>query len=166
VSAHAASWWWWIDQPATSKPIDWAAVGRAAHVAAKMGSEQLKVAQAINVPIISDNADLFALMAALGEFFRQMAGTGHGPQAEEQPAPGAAASGARNEPESRIDPETREAANLLGISLPASAREIRRACRQKLIDERIHPDHGGDGEQARRVIAARDLLVDRCKVQS
>jgi hypothetical protein len=166
VTANAAGWWWWTDQPVATKPIDWAAVGRAAHLAAKTGSEQLRIAEAVKIPIISNNAGVFALMAAMAEFFRQMNGTARRQRAEEQAAPDATATGARNESEPRVDREIHEAATLLGVSLPASVEEIRRAFRQKLIAEQIHPDHGGDEERTRQVIAARDLLVDRCKVQS
>jgi hypothetical protein len=66
----------------------------------------------------------------------------------------------------RVDPKFRDAAILLGVPLDASVEKIRRACRLKLSRERIHPDHGGNAEAAKRVIAARDLLVKRAKERS
>jgi hypothetical protein len=59
--------------------------------------------------------------------------------------------------------EARRAAALLGVSLDASADEIRRALRVKLGSSRLHPDHGGDGVEAARLIAAKNLLIDRVR---
>ena len=55
------------------------------------------------------------------------------------------------------------AASLLGVDLDASDAEIRAALRARLTESRSHPDHGGDGDQAARLIAARDLLIERAR---
>jgi hypothetical protein len=60
--------------------------------------------------------------------------------------------------------EAAEAAQLLGVGLDASESEIRAALRARLTDSRMHPDHGGDGEEAKRLIAARNLLVERARM--
>src|SRR5215831_7235153 len=64
---------------------------------------------------------------------------------------------ARNLP--AADLEILRAAILLGVSIDASADEIRSAFRTRLRE--IHPDHGGDAEATRRLIAARDLMMER-----
>ena len=61
-----------------------------------------------------------------------------------------------------LDPAV-EAAALLGVELDASPDEIRRALRAKLTATAAHPDHGGDCEEASRLIAARNLLVERAR---
>jgi hypothetical protein len=53
------------------------------------------------------------------------------------------------------------AADLLGIQPDASESEIRAALRSRLASSRLHPDHGGDGEEAKRLIAAQNLLIAR-----
>jgi hypothetical protein len=55
--------------------------------------------------------------------------------------------------------ELRNARQLLGVSEDASADQIRRALKIKLRDGRLHPDHGGDGVLATKLIGARDLLI-------
>jgi hypothetical protein len=64
------------------------------------------------------------------------------------------------------DTSVRGAAALLGVSLGASADEVRAALRRKLGASRLHPDQGGDGEHAKRLIAAKNLLVERARGQS
>lgn len=59
------------------------------------------------------------------------------------------------------DEPARDAAALLGVSLDATADEVRAALRSKLATSRLHPDHGGSGEEATRLITARNLLVER-----
>jgi hypothetical protein len=59
--------------------------------------------------------------------------------------------------------EAQAAARLLGVSLDASTDEIRRALRVKLASSGLHPDHGGDGVEAARLIAAKNLLVARVR---
>ena len=51
------------------------------------------------------------------------------------------------------------ARRVLGVSAKADAGEIR-AAHRRLMGE-LHPDRGGSEEQARRVNAARDLLLTR-----
>jgi hypothetical protein len=52
-----------------------------------------------------------------------------------------------------------EARQLLGVGLSADAEEIN-AAHRRLIAQ-VHPDRGGTAELARRVNAARDLLLGR-----
>jgi DnaJ homolog subfamily C member 19 len=63
----------------------------------------------------------------------------------------------------QADPETAHAEVMLGVSPDASEAEIRAALRAKLIETRAHPDHGGNAESTRRLIAARDLLLERVR---
>lgn len=51
----------------------------------------------------------------------------------------------------------REARDLLGLRAGASEADIREAHRRLI--QRVHPDAGGSAALARRVNAARDLLV-------
>ncbi|GAA4824809.1 hypothetical protein GCM10023232_23350 [Sphingosinicella ginsenosidimutans] len=50
-----------------------------------------------------------------------------------------------------------EARTLLGIDAGASENEVRAAHRR--VIQRVHPDAGGSSELAKRVNAARDLLL-------
>jgi hypothetical protein len=59
-----------------------------------------------------------------------------------------------------------EAALILGVRLDATEDQIRAALRARLRDSRIHPDQGGDGEEAKRLIAARNLLVERARARA
>lgn len=59
-----------------------------------------------------------------------------------------------------------EAANVLGVDVDASADEIRAALRAKMSAGRVHPDHGGDERVAKRLIAARNFLVERARGNS
>jgi hypothetical protein len=73
--------------------------------------------------------------------------------------------------ETRDEPDADEAAaaraaGLLGVSLTATPDEIRAALRAKLATSRLHPDHGGDGELARALIAAQNLLLARARGRS
>ncbi len=52
-----------------------------------------------------------------------------------------------------------EARQLLGLGLNAGADEINAAHRKLIAD--VHPDRGGAADMARRVNAARDLLLAR-----
>lgn len=52
-----------------------------------------------------------------------------------------------------------EAARLLGVGPHANADAINAAFRKNMAQ--AHPDQGGDAEHARRLIAARDLLLNR-----
>ncbi len=56
-----------------------------------------------------------------------------------------------------------DAARVLGVSLDASSDEIRAALRRKLAVSRIHPDHGGEVAHARKLIDAKNLLVERAR---
>jgi hypothetical protein len=58
-----------------------------------------------------------------------------------------------------------EAATLLGVSLDASEDQVRAALRERLVDHRLHPDQGGDPEQAKRFIAAQNLLIERARAR-
>ncbi|WP_321163191.1 J domain-containing protein [Sphingomonas sp. Leaf412] len=51
------------------------------------------------------------------------------------------------------------ARRLLGVGARADAADIRAAHRRLMSD--AHPDRGGSGEEARRLNAARDMLLAR-----
>jgi hypothetical protein len=59
-----------------------------------------------------------------------------------------------------------EAATLLGVSLDATPDQIRAALRAKMGEARVHPEHGGDPDLAKRLIAAKNRLIERAKVPS
>jgi hypothetical protein len=75
----------------------------------------------------------------------------HGVQIEEPAASGA------------DDDDAIEAAALLGVSVDASDTEIRAALRARFSSSGLHPDHGGDGVEAARLIAAKNLLIERLR---
>src|SRR5262245_44508196 len=59
-----------------------------------------------------------------------------------------------------------DARSTLGVEWPATVDEIRSAFRRKVI--RIHPDHGGDEDETRELIRARDVLLayaEKCDEQ-
>jgi hypothetical protein len=62
------------------------------------------------------------------------------------------------------DAELSAAAALVGVKIGASEKEIRAAARARMTELRIHPDHGGDEERAKRFNVARDLLLKHAKV--
>jgi len=62
-----------------------------------------------------------------------------------------------------VDVAAVEAATILGVDVDATADEIRAALRSRLSSSRLHPDQGGDGEEAKRLIAAKNLLVARAR---
>jgi hypothetical protein len=71
---------------------------------------------------------------------------------------------AEDEPEESSDDDAAiDAARLLGVRVDASANEVRAALRTRLANSRLHPDQGGDGDAAKRLIAAKNLLIDRIK---
>jgi hypothetical protein len=78
---------------------------------------------------------------------------------EQQPC-GADKPSARPEPDRRVV----EAAAMLGITPDASEDEIRAALRALLSSSKLHPDHGGDGVEAKRLIAAKNLLIEHAKL--
>lgn len=57
------------------------------------------------------------------------------------------------------DPQVREALALLDLPDGASEAEIRAAHRRRMAG--AHPDRGGSADEARRLNAARDLLLPR-----
>ncbi|MCU1280969.1 MAG: hypothetical protein JWM53_4515 [bacterium] len=59
-----------------------------------------------------------------------------------------------------------DAADHLGISVDASADEVRAALRERIAASRIHPDQGGAHADAARLIAAKNLLCDRARRRS
>ena len=62
------------------------------------------------------------------------------------------------------DAKLTEAASILGVATNASEDEIRAALRARLASSRLHPDHGGDGVEASRLISAKNLLIERAKL--
>jgi hypothetical protein len=162
-------------EAAPAKPIDWGALGRATQSACKTANDLLRSnAHRMNNPVVAQVARFCALVAGVNAFHVHMAQERAAKEATERKGAEerAAAAGPRRSPSERptdsapVDPKLREAAILLGVPLDASVEKIRRACRAKLTRERIHPDHGGNAETAKRVIAARDLLVRRAKERS
>ena len=59
-----------------------------------------------------------------------------------------------------------EAGELLGVDPQAGQSEIRAALRAHLAKSRAHPDHGGDVEEAKRLIAAQNLLLEHARSRS
>jgi len=59
-----------------------------------------------------------------------------------------------------------EAGELLGVDPQAGEAEIRAALRAHLAESRVHPDHGGDVEEAKRLIAAQNLLLEHARSRS
>ncbi len=59
------------------------------------------------------------------------------------------------------DPALTDAAHVLGVAVDASPDEIRAAFRRRFADERLHPDQGGDEEAAKRLTAAKNLLIQQ-----
>lgn len=66
------------------------------------------------------------------------------------------------EPPTLSAPE-QHAATLLGVNATATEDQIRSALRARLATSRLHPDHGGDGQEATRLIAAKNLLIERAR---
>jgi hypothetical protein len=60
--------------------------------------------------------------------------------------------------------EATQAASLLGVATDATEDQIRAALRARLASSRLHPDHGGDGVEASRLISAKNLLVERARL--
>jgi hypothetical protein len=56
-----------------------------------------------------------------------------------------------------------DAAKALGVDLSANADDIRAALRRRMAESRVHPDQGGDADLAKRLIAAKNLLVERIR---
>jgi GNAT superfamily N-acetyltransferase len=50
--------------------------------------------------------------------------------------------------------------------VPEEWLDQRAALRSRLSASRLHPDQGGDGEEAKRLIAAKNLLVERLRASS
>ncbi len=57
------------------------------------------------------------------------------------------------------------AAALLDVTVEATEKQIRSALRRRLSESHAHPDHGGDGDHAQRLIAARDFLLKHVRSQ-
>ena len=72
-------------------------------------------------------------------------------------------SGPAVEPPPVVDVEALKAAEALGVKVDATQDEIRAALRRGLGSSGLHPDHGGDGEEAKRLIAAKNLLIERAR---
>ncbi|MBR0553786.1 J domain-containing protein [Stakelama marina] len=64
-----------------------------------------------------------------------------------------------HEPVSVPTREEREAREVLGVGENADAATIRAAHKRLIAD--VHPDRGGSADRARRINAARDVLLRR-----
>jgi hypothetical protein len=84
------------------------------------------------------------------------------PKAGTAPPPPADES-AEKAPTVAVDERTAKAASLLGVDVDSTEDQIRAALRTRLASSRLHPDHGGDGEEAKKLIAAKNLLIERAK---
>lgn len=62
-----------------------------------------------------------------------------------------------------VDEEAAQATALLGVAPTASADQIRAALRTRLVESKLHPDHGGNADEAAELIAAKNLLIERLK---
>jgi hypothetical protein len=85
------------------------------------------------------------------------------PTAPAQPPPPPADEQAEEVPAPVIDERATKAAALLGVDVDSTEDQIRAALRARLASSRLHPDHGGDGEEAKQLIAAKNLLIERAK---
>ena len=65
----------------------------------------------------------------------------------------------RPKPRQRLVTDEAEARAILGVEMGADADAIRAAHRRLVVG--VHPDRGGSAELARRVNAARDLLLEQ-----
>ncbi len=140
----------------TTAKLDWNEIGRFAadvlavvggsFVLAKIGATTEQVQQAVDRVTARPDYQSKRLRAVVMEVLAET-------MAARAPTDGAA--------ERSADEEAREAARLLGIAPDADADEIRAALRAKLADSRLHPDHGGDAEGAKELIAAKNLLIQR-----
>jgi hypothetical protein len=80
--------------------------------------------------------------------------------------PAGAATTANDEDEDEepvADAQEREAAARLGVDVDASPDVVRATLRERLAVSRIHPDHGGDHDEAAQLIAAKNLLCARAR---
>ena len=59
-----------------------------------------------------------------------------------------------------------EAAKLLGVTIDASPDAVRAALRARMSAGGVHPDHGGDAEIAKQLIAAKNLLIEHARRKS
>jgi hypothetical protein len=59
--------------------------------------------------------------------------------------------------------EYEQAAIIIGVELDATEAEIRAALRQQLRETQLHPDHGGDADGAKSLVAAQNLLIERAR---
>ena len=62
-----------------------------------------------------------------------------------------------------VDERTAAAASLLGVDVGATEDQVRAALRARLASSKLHPEHGGDGEAAKELIAAKNLLVEQAR---
>ncbi|MCU1281247.1 MAG: hypothetical protein JWM53_4793 [bacterium] len=88
---------------------------------------------------------------------------GDEPTPKARTAPPPADEPAEKAPTVAVDERAANAAALLGVGVDSTEDEIRAALRARLASSRLHPDHGGDGEQAKALIAAKNLLIERAK---
>jgi hypothetical protein len=172
----------WLTQLPTPKPIDWKDLLRAVHNGARVACHVRRTCEAARPGAWErENASALSFVFGLAAFFgwnaeqsmkEAAAHTGAAgraaPGAEKRAPDDGATAGAKKHAEGSgaapADPIC-AAADLLDVSIEASADEIRAALRKKMVASRLHPDQGGDEETAKRYIAAQNLLVERAKMK-
>jgi hypothetical protein len=153
----------------TCTRVDWTTIAQRALGSATLA---LLVGGAVNVIGRAIEADMRAkrvAAAARAAAEADIIDAEYEAMPEIEPAPASASSDAAD-PKAQaaqpIDRDAAAAATILGVAVDASADEIRAALRRALSESRLHPDHGGDGEEAKRLIAAKNLLIRARAVRS
>jgi hypothetical protein len=133
--------------PKAPPPIDWVQVITTAFV---------------------QTASLMFLQAVAAKYPRRAAAPGnaqaphhHSPPKKTSPFSSPTQEKREEVPVIDIDWEALDAAMALGVRMDSSEDVIRAALRSRLASSKIHPDQGGDGEEAKRLIAAKNLLIEK-----
>lgn len=158
---------------ATCLEVDWSKVAHSAlgsvFLAGLVGGALHVIGKVIEAEIRADAETARSDAAeALADECERIADTIDG-DADEASADDSASAGEaepdadETEPAPFVDDKAAHAAALLGVDANASEDEIRAALRSLLSGSRLHPDHGGDGEEAKRLIAAKNLLIERAR---
>jgi hypothetical protein len=153
----------------TCLDVDWRPIAKSAlgsaFLAGLVGGALHVLGKAIEAEMRADakaarNAGVAGIAPEPTEGGQEASGSTVPPEAE-APSDEADASGEME----CVDAVSAEAASLLGVDASASEDEIRAALRSHLASSRLHPDHGGEGEEAKRLIAAKNLLIERARAR-